>query len=139
MAGGDGQKKKSDLGIRTLTAIVMVTVAGTALWLGGWLWTVFVCLVALGVFWEWRGLTGGIATSPIHRAMWNVAGVFYIGLAALALEILRNSIFSMASLAALLLAVIATDVGAYFAGRTIGGPKIAPRPANCGCRIWPRR
>lgn len=127
MAGGDGQKKKSDLGIRTLTAIVMVTIAGTALWLGGWLWTVFVCLVALGVFWEWRGLTGGIATRPIQRAMWNVAGVFYIGLAALALEILRNSIFSMASLAALLLAVIATDVGAYFAGRTIGGPKIAPR------------
>ena len=34
----------------------MVAVAGTALWLGGWVWTVFVAVVALGVLWEWWGL-----------------------------------------------------------------------------------
>jgi len=48
--------KTSDLPVRLASAIVMVAIAGTALWLGGWVWTAFVALVGLGVFWEWSRL-----------------------------------------------------------------------------------
>lgn len=127
MAAGEAQARKSDLGVRTLTALFMLAVSGAAVWLGGWVWSLFVIAVALGVLWEWRGLVGLFEAHPFRRAMWNVAGLIYVGLAAMALEMLRNSVFSLASLVALLMAVIATDVGAYFAGRAIRGPKIAPR------------
>ena len=43
--------KKSDLGVRTASAVVMLAVSGTALWLGGWAWIGFVGLVA-----AWRAV-----------------------------------------------------------------------------------
>lgn len=124
--------KKSDLGTRTLSAIVMIAVAGTALWLGGWVWTAFVAAVALGVLWEWRGLVAGFQPSPVKRGLWNAGGILYVGLAASMLYLLRvdnggDRLTEITVVLWVMLAVIATDIGAYFAGRTIGGPKIAPR------------
>jgi len=118
--------KKSDLGVRTASAIVMLAVAGTALWLGGWVWTGFVAAVALGVLWEWAGLVRAMCSGQLARLAWMVGGIVYIGLAAIVLVFLRNDGSGMLSVATYVSAVIATDVGAYFAGRTIGGPKIAP-------------
>jgi phosphatidate cytidylyltransferase len=114
--------KKSDLRVRTLSAIVMVTVASLALWLGGWAWTIFVTLIVAGVLWEWVKLARAITSEPIGRALWLVAGVVYLGVAA---EILWHRAFF--DVVMIILCVIATDIGAYFAGRGIGGPKIAPR------------
>lgn len=51
-------------------------------------------------------------------------GALYVGLPALALLLLREQGLLIALWAMAL--VWATDIGAYFAGRTIGGPKIAP-------------
>ncbi len=128
--------KKSDLPVRTLSAIVMVAVAGTALWLGGWVWTLFVAAVALGVLWEWWGLVRGFEPSPVKRGLWNVGGIVYVGLAATTLNFVRSDMSAMfgsdtglgLGRAILLVAiVICVDVGAYFAGRTFGGPKIAPK------------
>jgi phosphatidate cytidylyltransferase len=113
--------KKSDLRVRTLSAVVMLAVSGTALWLGGWWWTVFVAAVALGVLWEWRSLTVGFR----HRTQWNLGGLVYVFVAAGMLLQLRIS-GDLIWLLSLIFAVIATDVGAYFTGRTLGGPKIAP-------------
>ncbi len=124
MAGGE--PKKSDLGVRTLSAVVMVAVAGTALWLGGWVWTAFAAVVALGVLWEWRGLVVGFEPSPVKRGLWNAGGIVYVGLAALVLDRLRNGLPEISHILVLIGSVIAVDVGAYFAGRAIGGPKIAP-------------
>jgi phosphatidate cytidylyltransferase len=52
---------------------------------------------------------------------WCMGGIIYIGFATHTL--LQLNLIATSSL---LLVVTATDVGAYFAGRTIGGPKIAP-------------
>jgi len=38
-------RPKSDLTTRTLSAVVMLLVAGTALWFGGYIWFVFVAVV----------------------------------------------------------------------------------------------
>ncbi len=127
MAGGEGVAKKSDLGVRTLSAVIMVAVAGAALWLGGWVWTAFVALVALGVVWEWRGLVIRFVGSPTARGLWNAGGLLYVGLAGTALAVMRAGAPDLVLVLTVVGAVVATDVGAYFAGRTIGGPKIAPK------------
>ena len=125
MAGGE-TVKQSDLGVRTVSAVVMLAVAGTALWLGGLAWVLFVGLVAAGVLWEWRRLVDGFGTSIGRRIVWNVGGIIYIGFAAAMLLVLRGPQSPLMFILAIVLAVVATDIGAYFAGRTIGGPKIAP-------------
>lgn len=127
MAGGEAGGRKSDLGVRTASAVVMLAVAGGALWLGGWFWTAFVALVAVGVLWEWRKLIVRFAALPAARGIWNAIGLIYIGLAATALILLRHELSGLQIVLSLIGAVIATDIGAYFAGRTFGGPRIAPR------------
>ena len=117
--------KKSDLRVRTLSATVMVAVAGTALWLGGWVWTLFVLLIGTGVLWEWVKLSRAIAAVGQGRLAWFVVGVIYVGVACEMLLMLRAA--SIVPVCMVIGAVIATDVGAYFAGRTFGGPRIAPK------------
>ena len=134
---GPPAKTKGDLGTRTLSAIVMVAVAGAALWLGGWMFTAFVVAVGLGVLWEWWGLVQRIAKTPLGAAVWMLAGVSYVGVAMAYLINTRSGsqpfIFEPHPLKqffdtlTVLATVISVDVGAYFAGRSIGGPKIAPR------------
>lgn len=83
----------------------------------------------------WVVLGGAAATAtflaiPGHRqrALWFGLGVLYIVLPSVALLWLRDDPqFGIATLAWILALVIATDTGAYAAGRSIGGPKLAPR------------
>lgn len=129
----------SDLPVRFASALVMLGVAGGALWLGGWVWTGFVAVLALGVFWEWSRLVARFGVGPLARVVWLAGGVVYIGGAALVMQELRGvagGIFlavpaggwgPLEVLAGAIAPVVAVDVGAYFAGRAIGGPKIAPR------------
>jgi phosphatidate cytidylyltransferase len=105
----------------------MVVVAGTALWLGGYPWVVFVSLVAALVLFEWRRLVRSFAAAWPSALLWNLAGILYIGFGAATLLVLRELPGGFAVVSAIVIAVIATDIGAYFAGRSIGGPKIAPR------------
>lgn len=118
--------KNADLPVRVASAVVMVLVAGTALWLGGWFWATFVLAVALGVMWEWVRLSFAISSGVAGRVAWSVAGLLYIGLAAVTLMALRAPYDGIFGVGQILFAVIGVDIGAYFAGRAIGGPKIAP-------------
>ena len=122
----DPTPKNSDLGVRTLSAIVMVAVAGTALWLGAWLWTAFLASVAVGLLWEWRNLVRGFVGTAVGQSAWLISGMAYIGFAVAVLMALREMSDGGLPLLIIVLSVIGTDVGAYFAGRTFGGPKIAP-------------
>ncbi len=139
MAGAELRRPgASDLPVRLASAIVMLVVAGGALWFGGWVWSAFVALLALGVLWEWNRLVSGFAKSGVAETGWFFAGVVYIGGAALAMMAVRNGrqilpldpqlsgYGPVEVLVAFILPVVAVDVGAYFAGRAIGGPKIAP-------------
>lgn len=119
--------KKSDLGVRTVSALVMVAVAGAALWFGGLVWSLFAVALMFGVLWEWRCLVAGITPNPIKRGLSNAAGIAYVGFATWMLVALRVRPDGALNVLQIVSAVVATDVGAYFAGRTFGGPKIAPR------------
>lgn len=121
MAGGEARPKTSDLGVRTLSAVAMLAVAGAALWAGDpWL-DLFIIGVALACLLELARLVT-LATRPgAGRVAALLAGLAYVGLAAGALVQMP-----VAVLLGVILVVIATDTGAYFSGRTIGGPRIAP-------------
>ncbi|MFC3097862.1 phosphatidate cytidylyltransferase [Alteraurantiacibacter palmitatis] len=112
---------KSDLAVRAASAVVMLAVAGGALWLGGWWFDTLVVLVALTCFGELARLVMKATPSLAWRVIGIAAGAVYIGMAARALVMLEREM-----IVGILALVIATDIGAYFSGRTIGGPKIAP-------------
>jgi phosphatidate cytidylyltransferase len=112
--------RTSDLPVRVASAAVMLAVAGAALWLGGLWLDLFVAAVALACFYEFVRLVLRIEGGA-GRWLGIAAGALYIGLAAAALIQL-----SVPVLVGVIAVVVATDTGAYFSGRTIGGPKIAP-------------
>ncbi len=130
MTGAEADKppsKNADLPVRLASAVVMVGVSSIALWLGGWFWIAFVALLAGLVLWEWNLLAKAFAKSPLTEVLWLFFGAIYVGGAALAMVEVRQSYVPFFMLIGFILPIIAVDVGAYFAGRAIGGPKIAPK------------
>jgi len=72
-------------------------------------------------------VAGTVFTRGISRARPLVFGIPYLGLAAVALVWLRRQPGTGgANVIVLLLVVWASDIGAYAAGRAIGGPRLAP-------------
>lgn len=114
--------RTGDLPKRLGSAVVMLLLAGGAFLIGGMVLQGFLALVGL--------LALGEAVRLVWRAVdgWRLrlAGVtiaaLYIGLAVTFLIQMPRAVLVVA-----VVAVIATDTGAYFSGRTIGGPRIAPR------------
>ena len=119
--GAPTPAKKSDLGVRTASAVVMLAVAGVALWLGGAWLDGFIALVGAAAFYEFARLVLKATARPLYRVAGLLAGMCYIGIA----------VFFLVSVDAfqimiILGIVIFVDVFAYFTGRKFGGPKIAP-------------
>ena len=113
--------RTSDLPKRAASALVMLAIAGGALWAGGLVWDAFIVLVALVCFAEFARLVWRATARLAGRAIGWLAGAAYIGIAAAVLIGLGDFLLILA-----LGVTIFTDTGAYFSGRTIGGPKIAP-------------
>ncbi len=85
--------------------------------------------IALGPSFFAFGLIIGMAigTALLSRSIALGAGQFYVGLPILALLWLRDQPENGLVLTFWALSTVwATDIGAYFSGRSIGGPKIAP-------------
>ncbi|MBO9517146.1 MAG: phosphatidate cytidylyltransferase [Porphyrobacter sp.] len=113
--------RTADLPIRLASAAMMLAVLFLALWLGGQALDTFIYLVALIGFVEFMLLVFKATPRFFVRFPAVIAGAFYFGCAA--------SIMTGAGTFLLVLVIgvtVATDTGAYFAGRAIGGPKIAP-------------
>ena len=72
----------------------------------------------------------GVAASRIDRAKapWVALGVAYVAIPAAALVAIRSDqAFGLAALLWIIAMVVAADTGGYLVGRTVGGPKLAPR------------
>lgn len=121
-------KPKSDLKTRTISAIFMLVIAGGAIWIGGAVFTIFAAIIALLLIWEFWGLVRKITPSLLGRIIWMAFGLAYVGTAVFMLNHIRNGDdVDPYLIVTVIAAVIFVDVGAYFSGRAIGGPKIAPK------------
>lgn len=67
-----------------------------------------------------------VAVQSGRITLWIAAGVIAVGLTGIALIWLRASPDGLAVTLWFLIAVWATDIAAFFAGRAIGGPRLAP-------------
>ncbi|MEP2234629.1 MAG: phosphatidate cytidylyltransferase [Alteripontixanthobacter sp.] len=119
--GGPLQKGVSDLGVRAASGLVMIAILVTAIWQGGAVLDALFTIVALAALVEFVLLVVKATDNVPFRLAAILAGAVYIGVAA-AVLVGAELYYLVAALGA----VIATDTGAYFSGRTIGGPKIAP-------------
>jgi phosphatidate cytidylyltransferase len=73
------------------------------------------------------GALGVTALAPREQRAWVVAGIPYAGLVGIAPILLRSDVrFGLIVTIFLFAVVWASDIAAYFAGRAIGGPKLAP-------------
>ena len=100
----------------------MLAVAGSALWLGGVVFDAFALLVAVLCVSEFGRLATQAFAGRVARLVALLLGGIYVATAAYSLVTLPEAV-----VLGVVAVVVATDVGAYFSGRTIGGSKIAPK------------
>lgn len=114
-------KGTSDLPIRVVSAIVMLALVGVALWFNDPYKMWLIAAVSLVCFVEFLLLVVKATQNIPYRLAGILLGAVYIGLAAAAMIQLPLQAFGAA-----IGIVVFTDTFAYFFGRAIGGPKIAP-------------
>lgn len=113
----------SSLALRIISALMLMPVVLAALILGGCFFAAMLGLAFGVAMKEWVNMARRLPDTPLKI----VIGFSYIALCMGAFYYLRNYGVQGAGLAlALILSIWASDSGAYFAGKTIGGPKIAP-------------
>lgn len=113
MSAGIGRDHKTLLGLALAAVLILLVAAVPAFYV---LLTLAVAVVAAGALARVRG-TGGEAA----------VGLGYAGLSAVALALLRDDDTQGLWAILFLFAVVwATDICAYFVGRAVGGPKLAP-------------
>ena len=162
--------KWGDLGVRAVSAAVLIPAVLADVWVGGIWFHLFVALIGILMAMEWVtivhrqspiqfalhaagamcgaflpldvGVLGAISAIAILTAVsialaasadtggpvWRYLGVAYVSLPPIALVILRDDPeFGIAAIVWVMVSVWVADSLAYFAGRIIGGPKLAPR------------
>lgn len=111
---------------RLISSLIMVTVVIVAVTAGGIAFTLLVVLAALIMIREWDGIVEG------WDARWKLAGLAYVGIPCASLLWLRgletaeNAHAGLSLVFYLVFVIAATDIGAYFTGSKLGGPKVAP-------------
>ena len=162
--------KWGDLGVRALSAAVLIPAVLADVWAGGIWFHLFVALIGILMAQEWVnivhkdnplqfalhaagamcgallpldvGLAGGLVAIAVLTVLsilaarreepggpaWRYLGVPYVSLPPIALVVLREDpVYGIAAIVLVMLMVWAADTLAYFSGRIIGGPKLAPR------------
>jgi phosphatidate cytidylyltransferase len=159
----------SDLGVRTMSAAVMIPAVILGVWVGGGWFIMLVALIGVLMAHEWTHLVHrqnalqfalhaaaavsgailplgagladalaaiaalwAISAAVAHRqgekrVAWPYLGVPYVSIPPVALVLLRHDdVYGTAVILWILVIVWAADTLAYFAGRLIGGPRLAP-------------
>jgi phosphatidate cytidylyltransferase len=169
MAQPSARPKPNNLGLRVVSALILLGIALTALWFGTWWFALLLAVISGAMCWEWAGIccpdrkdvaavmlavaaaaqllfvpygiaavlwTVGVGTAALGalamlRRLPNAAvlvvGLPYVALGMASIGWLRSEPDGLATALWAAMSVAATDVGAYFTGRALKGPKLVPR------------
>ena len=113
----------NELVLRSLAGLTMILIALVAAFAGGYVFAVLCAAAATVMYFEWSRIVRGWGVG------WHVGGFAYALIPAISLLWVRDRAGSQGLELILWVFIItwATDIGAYFAGRAIGGPKLAPQ------------
>ncbi len=106
---------------RIISALVLAPIVLGLVYMGGYYVWGMIAVAACILYWEWVNLT----KMSKQRLLWWAIGIPYIVIPCIALAYLSH--LSHLHIFSILFFIWAVDIGAYAAGRTIGGPKIAPK------------
>lgn len=115
-----------ELATRSAVGVILIAIALTSAVFGGTAFAVMVALIATIMYLEWSRMLAAWGSA------WKVYGFVYCLLPAVSLLWIREQAEYVGIgrgpdlLIWVFLVVWSTDIGAYFAGRAIGGPKLAP-------------
>ena len=113
-----------DLGVRVASSVILAPLALICIWIGGVVFILLVAAAALGLAVECLLLCRR-ARSGVPLCCATLA---YVALATASLLWLRaDPLAGRANLLFVVLIVWSGDIGAYLAGRLLGGPRLAPR------------
>ncbi len=111
----------SGLVTRLLSACVLIPPVIAAIYFGSPYFEFLILVGLVIMIWEWVALCD-------RRPAWLIFGFIYIGLSSYSLIELRfQSELGFETVLWVFLLVWAADSGAYAAGRSVGGPKLAPK------------
>ncbi len=123
-SAASSRKPRSNLVVRILAALVLAPLALAAAIVGGWPFKIFWGAAALAIVYEWVSL---VAIRYGRASPLALAGLLYAGGLLAAVLILRGDPqFGLTAILLLFAVVWPTDIGGYFVGRFVGGPKLMP-------------
>lgn len=105
---------------RFFSALLLAPLTLFLIWYGSWPFALMVVLAIAITFYEWHGMVQKLP----EPALMSILGLAYIVISCGAFYILRLE-FSFALTIYFMVMIWASDTGAFFAGKFIGGPKMA--------------
>lgn len=112
---------KSTTFVRSLSALVLIPIVLAIIWVGGYVYIALITVLSGIATFEWVRMIRG------HSWLWCIAGMCTLAISFISLLWLRHSPGGLDYVLFLFIVTWVTDTGAYFGGRTFGGPKLAPR------------
>jgi len=111
---------------RTITSIILIPIVLFIIITGGWILKCTILLVALLMGLEWKSLTH---KNPNNTAptFWNIIGLLYIATPCVSLLYISSKPEGSSIIIWLLVTIWLSDISAFFIGKLIGGPKLAPK------------
>ena len=113
---------------RIISAGILAPIVLYIVFVGGLLFTSLVVIATVIMSFEWASITlSDESITKEAKQKWRNGGIAYISLFACSLIYLRSAENGLWLVLLLLAIVWATDIAAFFVGRTLKGPKILPK------------
>lgn len=122
-------KVSEGLQARVITAAILAPIVLAIVAVGGWIYHALVILAVVLMTNEWNGIISSEASAEKtdkQLKRWRIGGIIYATVFGTSLMYLRSMEGGFSMVLYLLFVIWSMDIGAYFSGRFIGGPKVAP-------------
>lgn len=113
--------------LRLISSLILLPAVFFIVYKGGLLFSLAVIFLSVIMSYEWLSIVyRNNFLKNVFKDKWSVPGIIYIMLFASSVMYLRNLEQGIAHIVIVILLVISSDIGAYFAGNIFGGAKILP-------------